>query len=51
MPFKSKKQWKWAFATGQPFARRWAHETKGGKKKRYRKLPSKKRTSRRGKKR
>ena len=45
MPFRSKKQWKWAFATKQSFARRWAHETKGGKVKRYRKLPNKRRKS------
>ncbi|QFG13189.1 hypothetical protein SEA_STEAMEDHAMS_4 [Gordonia phage SteamedHams] len=39
--FKSKKQWRWAFATKQPWARRWAHATKGGKKTRYRRLPRK----------
>lgn len=33
MPFSSQTQWKWAFATGQPFARRWARETPGGKRK------------------
>jgi hypothetical protein len=37
MPFKSKKQWRWAFGTGQPFARDWAHKTGS-----YRSLPSKK---------
>lgn len=37
--FRSKKQWRWAFATKQKFARRWAHETPGGKKVRYRRLP------------
>lgn len=40
-PFESRAQWAWAFATGQPWARRWAHETPGGKVKRYRKLPNK----------
>lgn len=40
MPFRSKRQWGWAFATGQPFARRWAHETPGGKGTRYRTLPA-----------
>jgi hypothetical protein len=48
---RSKAQWRYLFATGKPFARKWAHNTKGGKVKRYRKLPAKKRTSRRGKKR
>lgn len=42
MPFRSKRQWGWAFATGQPFARRWAHETPGGRGARYRKLPASK---------
>jgi 2'-5' RNA ligase len=41
MPYTSRRQWNWAFATGQPFARRWADETPGGKKKRYQKLPVK----------
>jgi hypothetical protein len=27
MPFDSKKQQRWAFATKQPFAKRWAKET------------------------
>lgn len=27
MPFVSKKQYRWAFASGQPWARRWARET------------------------
>lgn len=40
-PMQSKRQWRFLFATGQPFARRWAHETPGGEKKRYRKLPFK----------
>ena len=48
MPFRSKAQWKWAFATKQKFARRWAHKTKGGKKTRYRRLPTRKGPRRRG---
>ena len=40
--FKSKKQWKWAFATHQPWAREKAHKTKGGKVTRYRRLPASK---------
>lgn len=28
MPFKSKKQWRWAFATHKSFAREWAHKSK-----------------------
>ena len=43
MPFRSKRQWRWAFATGKSWARRWAHETPGGKGVRYRRLPSRKR--------
>jgi hypothetical protein len=39
VPFRSKRQWSWAFASGQPFARRWAHETPGGEGARYRRLP------------
>lgn len=27
MPFRSKAQWRWAFATRKTWARRWAHET------------------------
>lgn len=38
--FRSKKQWRWAYATGQPFARRWAHNTPGGPGTRYRQLPT-----------
>jgi|KBSSwiStaDraftv2_1062776.scaffolds.fasta_scaffold105552_7 hypothetical protein len=38
--FRSKKQWRWAFATHQKFAHKWAHETPGGKKVRYRRLPT-----------
>lgn len=37
--FKSKKQWRWAFANHMPWARKKAHETAGGKVVRYRRLP------------
>ncbi len=37
--FKSKKQWRWAFANKKRWARGKAHKTKGGKKTRYRRLP------------
>jgi len=36
MPFKSKKQSRWAFATDQPFAEKWAKKTN------YSKIPEKK---------
>lgn len=39
MPFKSKKQWRWAFANKKKWAKDWAKETK----KSYKSLPSKKR--------
>lgn len=39
--FYSKKQWRWAFATKKPWARRHAHKTPGPKKVRYRRLPTK----------
>lgn len=42
--FKSRKQWRWAFATKQPWAREKAHKTKGGKGTRYRRLPETKGT-------
>lgn len=45
MPFRSQAQWGWAFATGQPFADRWAKETPGGKGKRFRRLPRKKKAT------
>lgn len=35
MPFKSKQQSKWAFATDQPFAKEWAKKTD------YSKIPKK----------
>lgn len=40
--YKSKKQWRWAFATHQPWAREKAHKTAGGKGVRYRRLPASK---------
>lgn len=40
--FKSKAQWRWAWATHQPFARKKSHETAGGRKVRYRRLPERK---------
>lgn len=45
-PFRSKAQWRWAFATKKRWARRWAHKTPGGPKVRYRRLPRKKRGKR-----
>lgn len=52
MPFKSKRQQKWAFANKKSFAKKWAHATgEGGSKKHpkgskasksaYAKLPNK----------
>lgn len=35
VPFTSRQQWKYAFATDQPWAHRWAHHTKTA----YKKLP------------
>ena len=46
--FKSKKQWRWAFASKQPWARKKAHETAGGKVVRYRRLPASKHSGRKG---
>lgn len=46
--FKSKKQWKWAFATHQPWAHEKAHKTKGGPKVRYRRLPASKHSGKKG---
>lgn len=40
-PFSSQAQWRWAWATGQPWARRWANETPGGTGRRFRRLPPK----------
>lgn len=44
-PMRSQAQWKYLFANGMPFARRWAHETPGGKGTRFRKLPRKKKVA------
>ncbi|AHZ95335.1 hypothetical protein SEA_AELIN_75 [Mycobacterium phage Aelin] len=46
--FKSKRQWRWAHATKQPWARKKAHETKGGKVVRYRRLPESKHSGHKG---
>lgn len=46
--FKSKKQWAWAFATKQPWAHKKAHETAGGPKIRYRRLPASKHSGHKG---
>jgi len=46
--FKSKKQWRWAWATHQPWARKKSHETKGGPKVRYRRLPASKHSGHKG---
>ena len=40
--FYSKAQWRWAFATKKPWARRHAHRTPGGPKARFRRLPARK---------
>lgn len=40
--FKSKAQWRWAFATKKSWARKKAEETAGGPKTRYRRLPVRK---------
>lgn len=46
--FKSKKQWRWAWATKQPWAREKSHKTKGGKVVRYRRLPESKFSGKKG---
>jgi hypothetical protein len=46
--FRSKKQWRWAFASKQPWAREKAHRTKGGKVTRYRRLPASKHSGKKG---
>lgn len=43
--FASTKQWRWAFATRQPFARRWAHRNERSRP--YRTLPLRSRGRRR----
>jgi hypothetical protein len=40
MPYKSQKQWKWAFVHKMPWAKKWARETKRP----YKRLPRKKRS-------
>jgi hypothetical protein len=40
--FRSKAQWRWAFATHKSWARKKAHKTPGGPKARYRRLPPRK---------
>lgn len=40
--FRSRRQWRWAFASKKPWARTKAHRTKGGPKVRYRVLPERK---------
>jgi hypothetical protein len=52
MPFRSRAQWKWAFANKKDFADKWAHQTTGTTrrgtkrgKKAYAALPTKKRTT------
>lgn len=47
--FKSKKQWRWAFANKKSWAHEKAHKTKGGKKIRYRRLPESKHSGKKGK--
>jgi hypothetical protein len=36
----SKAQWRFLFATHKTFAHKWAHQTAGGPKVRYRRLPA-----------
>jgi len=40
--FASKAQWRWAFATHQPFARRWAEGNKASIARGYHTLPRRK---------
>lgn len=40
--YRSKAQWRWAFATHKSWAREKARRTKGGPKIRYRRLPGRK---------
>jgi len=40
--FKSRRQWRWAFAQKKPWARAAAHATAGGPKVRYRRLAERK---------
>lgn len=41
-PMHSKAQWRFLWATKKPFAEKWSHETAGGPKIRYRRLPERK---------
>lgn len=45
--YKSRAQWRWAFATHQTWAHKKAHETPGGPVVRYRRLPVRKGVRRR----
>jgi hypothetical protein len=42
--FRSRAQWRWAFANRMPFARRWAHRNQASQP--YRTLPARKGTGR-----
>lgn len=46
--FKSKKQWRWAWASKQPWADQKSHRTAGGPKVRYRRLPESKHSGNKG---
>jgi hypothetical protein len=43
MPFKSKRQWAWAWANRKPWARKWAHKTPS-----YKALPKSKHSGNKG---
>lgn len=45
MPFKSKRQWRWAFANHKAWAREAAHKTKTP----FKRLPASKHSGRKGK--
>lgn len=40
MPYRSRKQWGWAFANKKKFAKRWARETPGPSKGKMKRLPA-----------
>jgi hypothetical protein len=46
--YRSKKQWRWAFATKKAWAHEKAHRTAGGKIVRYRRLPASKGSGHKG---
>lgn len=46
--FKSKKQWRWAWASHQPWADQKSHRTAGGPRVRYRRLPESKHSGKKG---